>query len=145
MIIKRINILFKTEADNTFSQFCRYIYVGGLAFWLDYSCLYLLTEVFKMYYLTSATLSFLLGLFTNYLLSIFWVFNQRNINNQWIEFVIFSFIGLVGIGFNLSFMWFFTDIIQLHYMGSKIIAAGFVFMWNFFARKFLLFSVERVR
>lgn len=138
-----LNVLSGFENNDIFSQFCRYACVGGLAFLLDFGCLFIFTEIFKIYYLTSAFLSFLLGLAVNYFLSISWVFNHRNIQNEWIEFSIFSIIGVVGIGINLMFIWFFTDITHLHYMGSKIITGGFVFLWNFFARKFLLFRTER--
>ena len=75
-----------------------------------------------------------------YAFSIVWVFNKRTIQSRWIEFFIFGMIGVTGLGLSLLFMWFFTEKTHLHYLASKIIAAIFVFCWNFFVRKFTLFN-----
>jgi putative flippase GtrA len=89
--------------------------------------------------LLSAPLAFLLGLIINYLLSIKWVFDKRNINKKSVEFVIFALVGIVGLLLNQVFIWFFTEIINLYYMLSKIISSGIVFLWNFGMKKYLLF------
>jgi putative flippase GtrA len=89
--------------------------------------------------LLSAPFAFLLGLIINYLLSIKWVFDKRNINKKSVEFVIFALVGIVGLLLNQVFIWFFTEIINLYYMLSKIISSGIVFLWNFSLRKYLLF------
>ena len=136
------NKLFKEETENTLIQLFRYGFVGGAAFLVDYGVLVLLTEVFGMHYLLSATISFILGLVTNYLLSVVWVFNNRTVGNRWAEFVVFAVIGVIGLGFNALIMYVCTDKMGIHYMISKIISTVIVFFWNFFARKFVLFKAK---
>ena len=68
-----IDVLFVAPTDNWFIQFFRYFFVGGFAFVVDYGLLVLLTEVFGLHYLVSATISFIAGLVVNYLLSTSWV------------------------------------------------------------------------
>lgn len=131
--------LLTYRKDNSFIQFFRYALVGGLAFIVDFSSLFIFTDIFNIYYLISAALAFLVGTIVNYSLSIYWVFSNRTINNKSFEFGIFSLIGVVGLGFNELIMWVFTEHINFHYLVSKIISAGFVLLWNFLARKFLLF------
>ena len=80
--------LFKAPTESTFIQLFRYGFVGGLAFLVDYGTMVLLTEFAGMHYLLAATISFILGLITNYLLSITWVFNQHKLNNRWVEFLL---------------------------------------------------------
>lgn len=134
-----IRRLLIEQANNTSIQLLRYTFVGGAAFTVDFSSLYILTEFFNIHYLISAAIAFLLGLMTNYVLCIVWVFNKRIIRNKSLEFGIFTFIGIIGLGFNELFIWFFTEYVHFHYLLSKIISTVFVFMWNFFVRKFILF------
>lgn len=135
----RLEALFRIPTDSTLIQFVRYLFVGGAAFVVDFGSLYVLTEYVGIYYLTSAAIAFLLGLLANYLLSIFWVFSRRTLERRWLEFGIFALIGVVGLGLNELFIWFFTEHFQLYYMISKLIATALVLLWNFTARKFLLF------
>jgi hypothetical protein len=37
-------------------------------------------------------------------------------------------------------MWALTDLLFLYYIYSKLITTAVVYFWNFFARKFILFS-----
>ncbi len=132
--------LFKAPTESTFIQLFRYGFVGGLAFLVDYGTMVLLTEFAGMHYLLAATISFILGLITNYLLSITWVFNQHKLNNRWVEFLLFAFIGVVGLGLNDAIMFLCTERCGIHYTLSKIIATAIVFFWNFLARKLILFK-----
>ena len=140
---KWLEKIFMSETDSLLIQLFRYGFVGGAAFVVDYGVLVLLTEVFGMHYLLSATISFILGLITNYLLSISWVFNKRTMGNRWAEFVVFAVIGVIGLGLNALIMYLCTDKMGIHYMLSKIISTVIVFFWNFFARKFLLFKANK--
>jgi putative flippase GtrA len=131
--------IFKQETDQTHIQFFRYLFVGGAAFLVDFGSLFILTQFFGIYYLISAAIAFILGLAANYALSISWVFNRRTLDNRTLEFGVFAFIGIIGLGLNELFIWFFTSELGLYYLISKIISAILILFWNFFARKFTLF------
>ena len=131
--------LLKDKTDKTNIQMFRYLFVGGAAFIVDFLSLFILTDFFGIYYLISAAIAFILGLVANYFLSISWVFNKRKLNKKHIEFGVFALIGIVGLGLNEVFIWFFTQDLQLYYLISKIFAAVIILFWNFFARKFVLF------
>ena len=132
-------ILFE-QTSNSFYQLIRYVFVGGLAFVVDYGLLYILTEYAGLHYLLSATCSFLAGLIVNYLISTTWVFNQSKLKNKWMEFTIFGLIGVVGLGLNNLFLYLLTDKTGVHYMISKIVVAAIVMLWNFIARRIILFK-----
>ncbi len=135
-----IKHLFVTHSDNTVIQLFRYTFVGGIAFICDFGSLYILTEYCHLHYLISAAVAFIFGLSVNYILSIMWVFTQRSVKSKYVEFMIFAVIGLVGLLFNELFIWTFTEFLGIHYMGSKLISTVMVYLWNFFARKYLLFQ-----
>ena len=134
--------LLKNKTDSTLIQLFRYTLVGGIAFLVDFGTLYALTEGAGLHYLVSAALSFCLGLLTNYSLSVVWVFQRRRLSSRWAEFGVFGLIGLVGLGFNELTIWLLTEKLGLHYLMSKIASTVCVYLWNFFARKFALFSKE---
>jgi len=140
LILKNLtNNLFRDHTDKTRIQLFRYIFVGGAAFLVDFTSLFILTQYFGIFYLISAAVAFILGLIANYFLSVKWVFNNRKLENRSFEFGVFAIIGMMGLGLNEFLIWFFTQDIQIFYLFSKILAAVIILFWNFFARKFILF------
>lgn len=128
------------KSDKTSVQLFKYGLVGGIAYSVDFGSLFFLTDVIKIHYLISAAIAFILGLLTNYALSVFWVFSKRALEDKRAEFLIFSIIGIIGLGLNEVIIWFFTESIHFHYLISKVVSTFVVFFWNFFARKKILFS-----
>lgn len=135
----QFNDLLLKITDNTFIQMFRYFITGGLAFIIDVVALFILTEYMNIYYLYSATIAFSLGLVTTYIFSIFWVFSKRKFDSKAKELLVFILIGLIGISLNVLFIWLFTEYLNLYYLISKIISTIIVFIWNFFAKKIILF------
>jgi putative flippase GtrA len=136
--------LFSEKTDNVFIQLLRYGVVGGFAFAVDLGTLVALTELAGCHYLVSATVGFALGVATNYLLSIFWVFHERTVRNRTTEFVVFLILGVLGLGINHLTLFVLTGLVGIHYTASKVVATGLTFVWNFVSRKLLLFTRARV-
>ena len=40
-------------------------------------------------------------------------------------------------GINVSFIWLLTEVLDVHYLISKVFATGISLIWNFFARKII--------
>jgi putative flippase GtrA len=141
MLSPKLGRLVKHQTDNTFIQLLRYAFVGGLAFVVDFGSLYVLTDCLGVYYLHSAALAFLVGLTTNYLLSVLWVFQKRTFQNRFVEYMIFGLLGVLGLVLNQGLMYFLTEDVRCHYLFSKMLATGLVFLWNFGSRKLILFHI----
>lgn len=125
---------------NHLSQLARYGIVGLIALFFDYLVLVLLTEYAHVNHLISATAGFFVGLIVNYTLATKFVFKEGKLTNKKLEFLVFSIIGGGGLLFTIGLMWFLTDYFSVHYTISKAIAVGVVFLWNFYARKLILFK-----
>ncbi len=136
---RTLHALLFGATGSLLQQFSRYLVVGGLAFVVDFGSLYLLTEFAGLHYLISAAIAFLFGLLTNYWLSRLWVFDRRTMENVAMEFVVFTVIGIVGLGLNEAIIWFVREKLHFHYMIAKAISSGIVLIWNFGARKSVLF------
>lgn len=119
-------------------QLFRFGLVGGICFLIDYSILYVCTDIFKIHYLISSVISFTISTIFNYILSIKWVFNlkeNRNSKKDFVNFIVFSVIGLI---LNQIIMWFGVDILNIYYMITKIISTCIVMCFNFITRKIFL-------
>lgn len=132
--------LFISKTNSTYIQGFRYLFAGAAGFATDFGILYILTSRFHIYYLISATISFSVGVLVTYLISIYWVFQQKSHHKRVIEFILFIVIGVIGLILTLTLLWFFTEKLHIYYLISKILATTLVYFWNFFARKWLLFK-----
>lgn len=135
-----INKLFKEPTDNFIIQLFRYVFVGGTAFVVDLFFLYFFSDICGIYYLVSAIFSFIISVMVNYFMSIKWVFNQTNIENKFFEFNMFLLISTIGLVFTEILLYFFTDIVGIYYLFSKIISAIIVLFWNFLARRVMFYG-----
>ncbi len=82
-----------------------------------------------------------MGLVFVYIASNRWVFETRKLEHRrFIEFSIFALIGVIGLGLTMLFMWVFVDLVSLHYLVAKVFTTGLVLIWNFGARRFILYS-----
>ena len=120
----------------------RYTCVGGLASLVDVGLLVVLTRCGGVYYLLAATIALGCGLVTSYMLSIAWVFHERRWQSKFCELGLFVLIGGIGLLGNGVCMWFLTEYAHLHYLCAKMVAALCVFLWNFLAKKYVLFHRE---
>jgi len=139
-----IDKLFKNNTNNTTIQLFRYAIVGWVVFAVDFSLLYILTEFVNVYYLLSAIIAYAIALTIDYLITVKWVFNVRSMESRKLEIFIFAIIGISGLFLNTFFIWFFTEVTNIYYLLSKFISACLLYLWNFFARKIILFNNRKI-
>jgi putative flippase GtrA len=124
-------------------QFFHYALAGGIAWVVDFSVLFVLTEYGGLHYLVSASAGFMCGLLVIYAISTRWIFDERALNDRRVEFAAFALIGLAGLALNNLVMFVLTDGLGLYYLASKLVAAAVVLIFNFGTRRRFLFSRRR--
>ena len=128
------------QLKDLFIAFVRYLFAGGAGFLFDYGVLVLCFEVFGWHYLLASAVGFICGLILVYVASNKWVFSNRKMSHrQVVEFAVFSIIGVVGLLLTMLFMWVFTDVCSIHALISKLLTTALVLVWNFGARKLILY------
>jgi putative flippase GtrA len=142
---RAIGALNRWRRNRVAVQLARYTLVSAVALIVDFGTLVALTELLKIHYLSSAAIAFILGLTTNYTLSILWVFDERAVRNRTAEFLGFALLGVVGLGLNEAVLLVLSGWCGIHYAISKFVATGVTFSWNFVSRKLLLFTVGAVK
>lgn len=132
--------LFIDPTAKPLVQFFRYVFVGGCSFLVDAGVLWLCVQM-GLYYLVAACFGFIAGLICNYFLSRALVFRAQEVRvGHTVEFLVYALIGLIGLGLTEVLLYFFTDILHVFYMISKVIASAVVLFWNFLARKLILYK-----
>lgn len=128
-----------------FAQFMKFGIVGVIAFIIDYGILALLTEIFGVNYLVSATISFTVSVIFNYIASMRFVFTHKEDMSKRKEFIIFVVLSAIGLLINNACMWAGVELLpwpaslQSHaYLIVKIFATAIVMVWNFVTRKIFL-------
>jgi putative flippase GtrA len=120
-----------------------YTAVSGGALLVDLTMLWVLVHYFSWWYLAVATASFSAGLSVAYALSVKLVFQHRRLRDRRLEFASFASIGGVGVAINAAVISFGVKYLGQQYLIAKCGAAGFTFLWNFVARRQLLFIRRR--
>jgi len=128
-------------------QFLRYFVTGGLAFSVDFGSFALALYYFNIHYLISNLIGLAVGNVVNYRLTMGWVFcteKRKMEKNILLEVIVFVLISLMGMGVNELLMFAFVGGLHIQEMVSKVSAAIIVLLYNFLARKFILFKSGKI-
>lgn len=123
--------------DKLIKQILKFGVVGGIAFLIDYSLLYILTEYAKIPVLYSSIISFSVSVIFNYILSTKWVFTTKE-KQTLKDFIIFVLLSVIGLGINQLIMYLGVDKLNIYYMIVKLFATAVVMVYNFISRKLII-------
>jgi putative flippase GtrA len=135
----KIRGILTGKSEKTPVHLMRSAVSSTIGFAVDFGILVFLVEAAGIHYIVSATIGFAVGTTITYLFSILWIFPRRNFSRKSAEYMVFIGVGVVGIILNDILLWFYTDILSIYYMVSRVLGGVMVFFWNFLARKRLLF------
>jgi len=120
------------------AQILKFGVVGFLAFLIDYSILFVLTEFAGIHYLVSGAISFTVSVIFNYIMSIIWVFEVKEDQNKVLQFLIFVILSIIGLLINQVVIWLLVEKLFIYYMVAKIVATAVVMVYNFITRKLII-------
>ncbi len=109
---------------------------------VDFLVMITLVEIFSVWYIAAVIAGAMVGAITNFALGRTWVFHSEDgkIKDQILKY------GVVWLGslfLNISGVYFFTDIIKIKYIFSKIITSLLVgFTFNYILQKRFVFSTK---
>jgi putative flippase GtrA len=125
--------------DSRAGEFARYFLASLAALAIDMAVLLALATV--MHYLVAASLGFVVGAVTSYLLATRWVFRQRRLLlRKNTEMGLYVLVGVLGLGLNDLVIMLAVGYLGLSIVLAKLLAAGVTFLFNFALRKLALFS-----
>ena len=120
-------------------KFLKFAAVGATGVIVDYGFTYLFKEKFKVHKYLANSIGFTIAASTNYILNRIWTFESDNPDIA-VEYGEFLVISLIGLGLNNLLLWIFHSRFNLNFYVAKLIAIGFVTIWNFLANYFITFN-----
>jgi putative flippase GtrA len=117
--------------------------VSAAALAVDIAVLRLLVEQAGWHYLPASALSFITGAGVAYILSVRFVFRNRQLSNRPLEFAYFLALGVAGLLVNTAVLSLAISVVGLGLVAAKLVAAVCTFAANFTLRRTLLFSPAR--
>lgn len=123
-------------------QFLKFAVVGLISFAVDWLLLVFLTDLCRVDYLVSTSISFIVSIVLNYALSVRYVFPHRDDMSRKREFTIFAILSAIGLGLTDVFMFVGVTMLNIAYQAMKVIATFCVTWYNYFSRRKFLTAVK---
>jgi len=117
----------------------KYLSIGIVASLVDILLFSLFAKFLGFNYLIVGFFSFIIATGVNYILSIHYVFESGIKHSKKKEIILVYIISAIGLLINLSMLYLFIDFLNFEMIFSKILSAGIVFFWNYFARSVYVF------
>jgi len=144
----RKKILFGIDyTDNELIKIILYLFVGGTAALVEWGLFY----IFFYYVLASfgwsvdaltlvaTTLAFCLSTLYHYFLGNVLVFDSGSKYNKGKELSLVFLVSIMGLVFNLMFMYAFVGLLNWQPMIAKVVTSCIVVVWNYLSRKKWIF------
>lgn len=117
----------------------RYFISGGTSGVTDIALLYIIHNIFGVYYLTSAIIAFIGAFFMSFMLHKYWTFksHEEQTHRQMAMYLVSS---LFGLALNTVLMYVFVDYIHIGVITSQIIVGLLVACVSFFISRNIVFK-----
>jgi putative flippase GtrA len=120
-------------------KFIKFCIVGFSGMVIDFGTTWLLKEKARLNKYIANSTGFILAATSNYIWNRFWTFHSENpsIATEYFSFILIS---LAGLGINNLILYLGTEKLKMNFYLSKLIATGFVTIWNFIMNYLITFS-----
>lgn len=131
--------LFIERIFGRYAIFVRYLISGGISFGTNIVILYLLTEYFGVYYLTSVILAFLVAFVVSFFMMKHWTFQDTSKEGVHQQMSIYLSVAVFNMLLNTALVYLFVEYIGVWYIFSQFIASLLIAVSSFFIYKYLIF------
>jgi len=127
------------EKTGRFAQPLKFLISGGTSAVANFTILYILTDVFGMYYLISSVFAFIVGLITGFLLQRFWTFKGTTAHSVHRQAQAYGALAGANVIINTFFMYSFVEFLGLHYLVAQFLSSIIIATESFFIYKRFIF------
>ncbi|MDQ5955135.1 MAG: Group 1 glycosyl transferase [Patescibacteria group bacterium] len=119
-------------------QVVKFAIAGGLSACTNFIILFVLTDLFHVYYLVSATVAFLAAFAVSFLLQKFWTF-EHNTGRTHTQLMLYFIAAMVNLLITIGLLYVLTDVLHLWYMFSALVTAFLIAIGTFFLYRSVIF------
>ena len=123
------------------SQIYKFIIVGIANAILLLVLTIFFTEYLNIFYLFSSIVAYEITIILGFIVHEYWTFVKvKKIKKSYVRFLKYNIFYFFGLVINSALVFVLTNIFELHYSSSQIIAIIVVFLFNFFTSKKITFK-----
>jgi len=142
-IVKKI--LYKClpflERHNSVRQFMKFCIIGSTNVAIDFSIYFILTRLFKIYFIIANVGSFLCAITWSFYMNKRWTFRHALSGDMKKKYIKFFIVNAIGVTLQTLILYILVTFGEMHDLLSKCIAIVLVTFWNFFASKYWVFKI----
>lgn len=117
---------------------------GCIAAGSQVGTLALLVEVVHIRYLPAVVWAFIFSAFVSFGFQKFWTFRDHSLHRVHFQVVQYVFLALAMLTLNVTFMYFFVDILHVWYILAQILTIGITAFVSFLCNKIFIFNKEEI-
>jgi len=118
----------------------KYIMSGCVAVFSQLVVLYVLTDIFGLWYVASSAIAFIVSFFTSFVLQKFWTFRDPSIERMSKQFAIYIILGVSNFLLNPSLLFVLVEYLGVWYMLGQAIVGLVLAIGNYIVNKFITFK-----
>ena len=107
--------------------------------------LYILSEVFGIFYLISSFVAIELSIINNFIWNDFWTFGHekdQKISIVTNRFLSYHIVSIGGMAINMGVLIFLTEILGIYYLISNLLGIFVAFSWNFLVNRMTTWRIQ---
>jgi len=121
----------------------KYIISGSISAVILLGILYVLTDIFGMWYITSDIIAFSVALIVSFVLQKFWTFRDDDLGRMRKQFAIYASLGVVNFFLNPALLYIVVEYLHIWYILAQALVTALLAILNFMLNKFIIFKKER--
>lgn len=118
----------------------RYIISGASGVVINIIAIFILTDIFELWYLASAVITFFIHLTYTFTLHKYWTFKDRDTTRIQEQGTWYTIVALVGLGLNTLILYVLVELFVMWYLIAQVIALGIVSVSSFVLNKTITFK-----
>lgn len=123
----------------TQAKIFRFLVSGGISAGVDLILLYVLTDIFGVWYLVSTIVAFILAFFVSFGLQKFWTFRDHSREGMSTQAGTYFLIAACNLALNTFLVYVFVDYLNFHYLLAQIVASILIACESFFVYQRFVF------
>ena len=120
-------------------QIATYLISGGIAAFMNLSLLYIFTELFYFWYVTSASIAYISAFGVSFTLQKFLTFKDHKIDGIHKQLSLYFLVMLINLTLNALFVYILVEYFGIWYMLAQIVSGLVIAVESFFVYKLLIF------
>ncbi len=133
-----IKILINQAKKN--KKYIKYVISGVIAALTQIALLFIFTEFFKIWYIISTSMAFVVAFFVSFYLQKFWTFRDNSKDKMYKQMSVYFTVAVTNLFINAGAMYMLVEKYNLWYILAQFIIGFFIAFENYIIYNFLIFK-----